>query len=144
MSVDLEEELRAEIIREHFKTPKYRRDLTGIPYAENPSCGDQVRIAVELGPNGAIRSAAFDGHGCSISMSSADILAQGLIGLSPAAARARIASFLAFLRGEGAPSALDDMGDAVVFKDLARYPVRAKCAALAWKAAMEALGRAGE
>jgi nitrogen fixation NifU-like protein len=128
-----------EIIHEHYKKPKYRRILEGLPYAENPSCGDRVRISIQVGNNGRIASAAFDGSGCSISMSSADILAEDLIGKTPEEARAQVERFLAVLRGELDVDELDAFGDAAAFKGIARLPVRVKCAALAWRAALAQL-----
>ncbi|GAB6277036.1 MAG: Fe-S cluster assembly sulfur transfer protein SufU [Rectinema sp.] len=128
-----------EIIHEHYKKPKYRRILEGLPFAENPSCGDRVRVSITLGADGRIAGAAFDGSGCSISMSSADILAEDIIGKTPEEARRLIETFLAVLRGELDVDELDAFGDAVAFKGVARLPVRVKCAALAWRAALSQL-----
>ncbi len=125
-----------EIIHEHYKKPKYRRTLEGLPYVENPSCGDRVRVSITLGRDGRITEAAFDGSGCSISMSSADILAENIIGKTADEARSAIARFLSVLRGELDVDELDAFGDAVAFKGVARLPVRVKCAALAWRAAL--------
>jgi len=128
-----------EIIHEHYKRPKYRRILDGLPYVENPSCGDRLRVSITLGSDGRIAEAAFDGSGCSISMSSADILAENIIGKTPDEARRYIETFLAVLRGELDVDKLDAFGDAVAFKGVARLPVRVKCAALAWRAALTQL-----
>lgn len=131
-----------EIIRDRYKHPRRRRLLEGLPFAENPSCGDRVRVSVTVGDDGRIADAAFDGAGCSISMSSADILAEDLIGKTPNEARALVERFLAVLRGELDVDALDEFGDAAAFKGVARLPVRVKCAALAWRAALAALPEA--
>ncbi|GAB1484600.1 iron-sulfur cluster assembly scaffold protein SufU [Treponema sp.] len=128
-----------EIIRDRYKKPRRRRVLDGLPFVENPSCGDRVRVSIKVGDDGTITDAAFDGNGCSISMSSADILATDLIGKTPEAARALIERFLAVLRGELDVDELDELGDAAAFKGIARLPVRVKCAALAWRAALDAL-----
>ena len=72
-------------------------------------------------------------------MSSADILSEDLIGKTPEEARKLIETFLEVLRGERDVDALDDFGDAVAFKGVARLPVRVKCAALAWRAALAEL-----
>ena len=133
-----------EIIRDHYKKPKRRRLLDGIPVAENPSCGDKVGVSITVGEDGRIADAAFDGTGCSISMSSADILAEDLIGKTPDEARARIERFLAVLRGESETDGLDELGDAAAFKGIARLPVRVKCAALAWRAALRTLDEASD
>jgi len=130
-----------EIIRDRYKKPRRRRILDGLPYAENPSCGDRVRVSIKVGDDGRIVDAAFDGNGCSISMSSADILAGDLVGKTPKAARALIERFLAVLRGELDVDELDELGDAAAFKGIARLPVRVKCAALAWRAALDLLDK---
>ncbi len=128
-----------EIIRDRYKRPRRRRALEGVPFAENPSCGDKVAVSVSVGPDGRIAEAAFDGSGCSISMSSADILAETLVGKTPEAARESVELFLSALRGERDVDDLDALGDAAAFKGVARLPVRVKCAALAWRAALDAL-----
>lgn len=131
--------LYEEIIHEHYKKPKFRQILDGVPFIENPSCGDRVRISIKQGADGRISSAAFDGSGCSISMSSADILAEAILGKTPEEARSFIEKFLAVLRGELEVDVLDEFGDAAAFKGVARLPVRVKCAALAWRAALQRL-----
>jgi nitrogen fixation NifU-like protein len=133
--------LYEEIIRDRSKKPKWRRPLEGIPFAENPSCGDRVRVSVTLGSDGKIADAAFDGAGCSVSMSSADMLAEMLVGRPPEEARSLVERFLAVLRGELEVDELDELGDLAAFKGVARLPVRVKCAALAWRAALDALDR---
>jgi nitrogen fixation NifU-like protein len=97
---------------------------------------------VTLGEDGKIADAAFDGAGCSIAMSSADMLAELLVGRPPAEARELVERFLAVLRGELEVEELDELGDLAAFKGVARLPVRVKCAALAWRAALDALERA--
>jgi nitrogen fixation NifU-like protein len=139
---DAFEEIYQEIIRDHYKHPRCRRSLPGAPIAENPSCGDKVSVIVKTDPAGVIVDAAFDGSGCSISMSSADILTGQLVGLTVTEARRRIDLFLSVLRGETASDALEGLGDAAAFKGVARLPVRVKCAALSWRAALDALSAA--
>lgn len=137
---DVFESIYQEIIRDHYKHPRHRCALEGLPYAENPSCGDRVRVSVILGDDGRIADSAFDGAGCSISMSSADILADYLVGKTPSEAAGQVERFLAVLRGELEVEELDAFGDAAAFKGIARLPVRVKCAALAWRAALTRLG----
>jgi len=137
------ESVYEEIIHDHYKRPKFKRSLEGQPFVENPSCGDKVRVSIKIGGDGRIADAAFDGAGCSISMSSADILAQMLIGMTPERAHEIISTFLKVLRGEKEVDALDELGDAAAFKGVARLPVRVKCAALAWRAALLQLDQQG-
>lgn len=131
--------LYEEIIRDHYKSPRHRKPLVDIPFVQNPSCGDKVRVSITLGPDGTISETAFDGSGCSISMSSADVLADLLEGKTPQEALDMVELFLAVLRGEKDVSELDTLGDAAAFRGVARLPVRLKCAALSWRAAHEQL-----
>lgn len=128
-----------EIIRDHYKNPQHKRILENIPFIQNPSCGDKVRVSITLGPDGRIAETAFDGSGCSISMSSADVLAGLLEGKTPQEGKEMVELFLAVLRGERDVSELDKLGDAMAFQGVARLPVRLKCAALSWRAALEQL-----
>ncbi|AEJ18485.1 Fe-S cluster assembly sulfur transfer protein SufU [Gracilinema caldarium] len=136
---DTFENLYEEIIRDHYKNPRYKKPLDNLPYVQNPSCGDKVRVAIIVGADGRITEAAFDGTGCSISMSSADVLAELLQGKTPQEAKAMVELFLAVLRGEKDVAELDTLGDAIAFQGVARLPVRLKCAALSWRAALEQL-----
>lgn len=141
---DTFDSLYEEIIRDHYKNPQHKRPLDSIPFVQNPSCGDKVRVSISLGPDGKIAETAFDGSGCSISMSSADVLAGLLEGKTPAEAKEMVHLFLAVLRGERDVVELDKLGDAMAFKGVARLPVRLKCAALSWRAALEQLEKLTE
>ena len=140
---DLAEAIYEETIRDRYRRPRFKRLLEGLPYAENPSCGDRVRVSITLDEAGRIADAAFDGNGCSISMSSADLMAELMMGKTAAEARSTVELFLAVMRGELDSSALDELGDAAAFKGIARLPVRVKCAALAWRAALASLKEEG-
>ncbi|HCM26223.1 MAG: SUF system NifU family Fe-S cluster assembly protein [Treponema sp. GWB1_62_6] len=140
---DFAEAVYEETIRDRYRHPRFKRVLEGLPYLENPSCGDRVRISISMDDEGRIADAAFDGNGCSISMSSADMMAEHLMGKTAAEARGVVELFLGVLRGELDRDALDELGDAAAFKGIARLPVRVKCAALAWRAALAALEEEG-
>lgn len=131
--------LYEEIIRDHYKNPRFKKPLDALPFVQNPSCGDKVRVSITVGPDGTITETAFDGSGCSISMSSADVLAELLQGKTPQEAKAMVELFLAVLRGEKDVAELEPLGDAMAFQGVARLPVRLKCAALSWRAALEQL-----
>jgi nitrogen fixation NifU-like protein len=77
------DDLYREIIIERYKTPHYRGHLD--PHDiffedDNPTCGDHIEITVQVGDDGIVKSAAFDGHGCSISQASADLLIESIHG----------------------------------------------------------------
>ena len=77
------DDLYREVIIEHYKNPDHRGHLDPHDISfedENPLCGDHIRIDLRVGEDGKITEAAFDGHGCAISQSSADLLLDSIIG----------------------------------------------------------------
>jgi len=101
---------------------------------ENPTCGDSIKLEVVVGEGGHLERVRFDGHGCAISTASASLMTESLAGLSVVDARERADTFIKALRGEIPASTLDAMGDLAAFKGLTSFPVRVKCATLAWHA----------
>jgi nitrogen fixation NifU-like protein len=106
----------------------------------SPACGDDVTVRVVLDGH-AIAAVRWDGHGCVVSTAAASALASSAPGLDPAAFRALAERYLTTL-GADAP-ADPDLGDLEVFAGIGRYPLRAGCASLAWRAALDALGAPG-
>lgn len=79
------DDLYREVIIEHYKNPAYRGHLDphDIQFADNnPLCGDHIEITMQVGADGVIKDARFDGHGCAISQASADLLIESIIGKS--------------------------------------------------------------
>lgn len=79
------DDLYRQIIIERYKTPHYRGHLD--PHDiffedDNPTCGDHIEITVQVDENGIVKAANFDGHGCSISQASADLLVEYVHGKS--------------------------------------------------------------
>ena len=79
------DDLYREIIIERYKTPHYRGHLD--PHDiffedDNPTCGDHIEITVQVNGEGFVKAANFDGHGCSISQASADLLVESVHGKS--------------------------------------------------------------
>jgi nitrogen fixation NifU-like protein len=77
------DDLYRELILDHYKNPAYKGKLESSDYSfedENPLCGDFLHIDLKTDENGIITDAKFDGHGCAISMASADMLMETLIG----------------------------------------------------------------
>ena len=134
--------LYQELILEHAK----RREGEGAiepfdaeRFLRNPTCGDEIRLRVRLDGD-AVDALGWEGQGCSISQASASVLAEQVPGLTVADARERIEAMRALLRSRG-PAEPDEelLGDAVAFAGVARFPMRVKCAMLAWVALEEAL-----
>lgn len=133
------DELFQEIIRDHYKHPTHRAILNpDAPVFENPSCGDQIRLQLVVRA-GRVERCRFDGAGCSISQSSADMMCALLEGRPVDEVRSVIEEFLQVMRGEVPPEALRKHGDLEALGGVAQLPVRVKCATLAWNAARKML-----
>jgi nitrogen fixation protein NifU and related proteins len=135
------EELYQEIILDHSKRPRNfgsLPDATATVRGDNPSCGDEVELAVKLGSEG-IEALKFTGHGCAICMASASLMTVRMRGKSLVDAQATIGAFRHMLTAPepGEPPAV--FGDLLVFGAVRRFPQRVKCAMLAWRALEQAL-----
>ncbi|MCS7301729.1 MAG: SUF system NifU family Fe-S cluster assembly protein [Fimbriimonadales bacterium] len=134
------DELYQEIILDHYRHPRGRGELEPPKITQegfNPSCGDEVVLELRV-EDGRISDIRFHGRGCSISQASASMLTESVKGKTLAEAHALIQQVLALVKGEseGDPDAL---GDIVALAGVRKFPVRVKCATLAWHALEEAL-----
>ena len=135
--------LYQEVILDHSKKPRNYRVLEGADhYAEgyNPLCGDRVTIYVKL-ENDRISDVSFQGSGCAISTSSASLLTEVLRGKTLDQADALFQKFHALVTGEANGNLAEDasLGKLAVFSGVAEFPVRVKCATLAWHTLRSAL-----
>jgi len=132
------DELYKEIILDHYRFPRNKADLSHINdehLHENPSCGDSLKLELIMGEDGRIETLRFDGHGCAISTASASLMSERLIGKTAEQGRRLIDVFLSVLRGEESSDSLKEWGDLMALGGVARFPLRVKCATLAWHAA---------
>jgi nitrogen fixation NifU-like protein len=77
------DDLYRELIIDRYKTPQYRGHLDPHDIVfedDNPLCGDHIRVELQVGQDGRVSAAAFDGHGCAISQASADLLMESIHG----------------------------------------------------------------
>ena len=135
--------LYQEVILDHSKKPRNYRVLEGADHhAEgyNPLCGDRVTIYVKL-ENDRISDVSFQGSGCAISTSSASLLTETLKGKTLDEADALFEKFHALVTGEANGNLAEDtsLGKLAVFSGVAEFPVRVKCATLAWHTLRSAL-----
>ena len=131
------DDLYQEIVLDHYRSPRTKARLDDVPESmvhENPSCGDSIKLEVTVDDSGKLTGVRFDGRGCAISTASASLMTEKVKGLTVEEARALAKSFIRSLRGDEPVEALDGMGDLVAFKGVAQFPVRVKCATLAWHA----------
>lgn len=139
MADDLED-LYREVILDHYKTPRNRGELSGDGVVrmqlQNPTCGDEIELSLRL-EDGRIADVRFAGQGCSISMASASMLTEALKGKTRDEALELDREVQAMLRGEREADAA--LGDLQSLGGVAQFPVRVKCATLAWHALEHAL-----
>jgi nitrogen fixation NifU-like protein len=139
------EELYQEIILDHYRRPRNRGKVDPADFKaqdSNPLCGDEIEVTAKV-KDGKIAELKFDGHGCSISTASASIMTQKLIGKTPAEAAAFIESFQKMMRGD-VPFGGKEMGDLKALEGVLKFPVRVKCATLAWHTAAKGLKSVAE
>ena len=139
--------LYQELILDHNRRPRNRRrletpDRTAEGY--NPLCGDRVTVFLKL-DNGVVKEVTFEGSGCAISTASASLMTESLKGKTLEEARALFRKFHGLVTGgpndtEAGPG----LGKLEVFSGVRRFPIRVKCATLAWHAVNAALENRGE
>jgi nitrogen fixation NifU-like protein len=138
------DELYKEVILDHYKNPRNKHgldDATVSRRKNNPLCGDEIEIHALLG-DGEVKEVTFEGQGCSISQASASMLTESMRGKPLDEASSLVSDFRGMMEGRVEPDE-DAFGDLVALKGVAKYPVRIKCAVLAWDVLQEALADAG-
>ena len=137
------QDLYQEVILDHNRAPRNFRPLEGAnrsALGHNPLCGDQLTVYLKVDEEGVIREIAFQGKGCAISKASASLMTQALEGRTVAEAEALFGRFHDMLTGP--PDVKADpkgLGKLAVFSGVREFPVRVKCATLAWHTLHQAL-----
>jgi nitrogen fixation protein NifU and related proteins len=144
------EDLYREIILDHYRSPRNRGELPVPPARKvegfNPLCGDEVVLYVDVDPEqGTVRDLKIAGQGCSISQASTSMMSAAVKGRTIAEARRLIRAFKALMsihesklegEGDGTDLASDlegvRLGDLEALQGVVKFPVRIKCATLAW------------
>ncbi len=132
-------ELYQEVILEHSKHPRNYRALDSANHkAEgfNPLCGDHFTVYVDV-KDGSIHDISFQGAGCAISKASASMMTQSLKGKSASEAEELFTKFHDLVTGHGGSE--NAVGKLAVFAGVSEFPIRVKCATLAWHALRAAL-----
>ncbi|MEA1938144.1 MAG: SUF system NifU family Fe-S cluster assembly protein [Pseudomonadota bacterium] len=127
-------ELYQEVILDHNKNPRNFRkmdDPDGFAHGVNPLCGDQIDVYLKI-KDGVVEDVSFDGTGCAICTSSASMMTLALKGMSEADAMALFNSFHHALTEDEARPEDVPLGKLEVLTGVKDFPVRVKCATLAW------------
>jgi nitrogen fixation protein NifU and related proteins len=145
------QDLYAEVILDHNRQPRNFGSLPGANHhavGHNPLCGDRVAVYLRV-EEGRLEEIRFEGVGCAISTASASMMTEALRGRSLAEARQLFERFHALLTapaagaegGRTAAGADDapELGKLAAFAGVREFPMRVKCATLAWHALQSAL-----
>ena len=145
------EDLYREIILDHYRTPRNRGELASPPavtaLGHNPLCGDEIQVFLDVRDD-VIQDVKVGGQGCSISQSSASMMSQAVKGKSLTEVRALVRRFRGMMSIEDAEeaAAADEadnvevkLGDLEALQGVVKFPVRIKCATLAWNTLVQAL-----
>ncbi len=130
-------DLYQEVILDHNRQPRNFGELVGADHkarGHNPLCGDQLNVYVTLAGGGVIEDVRFDGSGCAISKASASLMTEAVKGKTLADAETLFKSFHELLTGDPSvhAAASTELGKLAVFEGVREFPVRVKCATLAW------------
>jgi nitrogen fixation protein NifU and related proteins len=129
-----------EIIVDHYKHPQHRGlldDFDAEIHHVNPTCGDEVTLRVRVA-DGTVKDVGWVGEGCSISQASTSVMSELVVGRPVNEALAMQEKFLRLMQSQGqaelSEAEADELGDAVAFEGVSKYPARVKCALLGWMA----------
>ena len=132
-------ELYQETILDHGRSPRNFGRLDGATHTAegfNPMCGDRFVVTLRI-EDGVVTDARFEGQGCAISTASASLMTEALIGRPAADFEALFQSVHHLLTSEDETTG--DLGKLVVFSGVRNFPLRVKCASLAWHTGRAAL-----
>lgn len=149
------EDLYREIILDHYKNPRNRGELVSPPALRtegfNPLCGDEITVYVNVS-DGVVSDIKIAGHGCSISQSSASLMSAAVKGKSLDDVHKVIDTFKQLMTVhetsldsdvEPEPVNLRALGELAALQGVVKFPVRIKCATLAWNTLSQTLSDAG-
>jgi nitrogen fixation NifU-like protein len=144
------EDLYREIILDHYRSPRNRGELATPPAHKvegfNPLCGDEVTVYLEV-DDGVLKDIKMTGHGCSISQSSSSLMSNAVKGKSLDDVRATIETFKELMMAhetqlndeERDDANLRTLGELAALAGVVKFPVRIKCATLAWNTLQQGL-----
>jgi nitrogen fixation NifU-like protein len=129
-------ELYQELILDHNRAPHNRGRLDrATHHAEgfNPLCGDRIFVSLNVDENNIVRDVRFDGKGCAISTASGSMMTDAVKGRPLNEVQAIFREFQRLLTEDsGRDDAGESLGKLAAFAGVRKYPVRVKCATLAW------------
>ena len=136
-------DLYQEVILDHNKSPRNYGSVEDPDHSaegNNPLCGDQLRLTLRMDGD-RVEQIRFEGSGCAISTASASLMTEVVGGKTRAEVEELYESFHELLTGDPSvvAEACPELGKLAVFSGVREYPVRVKCATLAWHTLQAAL-----
>ncbi len=132
-------DLYQEVILDHGKNPRNFRaleDANRHAHGDNPLCGDKITVFLKVDADGLVEDVTFQGRGCAISTASASMMTQLVRGKTEAEAKRLFEAFHAMCTEDDAAPADDEFEDEMdrlmVLSGVRQFPMRVKCATLAW------------
>ena len=140
-------ELYQDVILDHSKHPRHfgkLSDATNTAQGHNPLCGDRVTMYLKVDAADRIADIMFEGKGCAISQASASLMTDMIVGRTVAEAEKLMGGFLNLVKGEPVHDLSDDDRERLdVMAGVSAFPMRVKCATLAWHTMKSALEGGG-
>ena len=136
------QDLYQQVILDHYRRPRNKGPLDGATHTltlNNPLCGDVIDLMLRL-EGDRIAEVYFEGRGCSISQASASMMGAVLKDLTIEEALRVMDTFTRMLHGDSDAAADTDLGDLRALAGVAKFPIRVKCALLAWNCLDELVG----
>lgn len=133
--------LYQEVILDHNRKPRNFREITDADRrieGRNPLCGDHVTVWVKLDGD-RVADISFKGTGCAVSKSSASLMTSTIKGKSIEEAHDLFDRFHDMVTGKLPDGEREKMGSLAALGGVSKFPVRVKCASLAWHAMKSAL-----
>ena len=146
--IDMSEltELYQEVILDHNRKPRNcgeMEDFSGQADGYNPLCGDRIKVFLRL-EGDQIIDIKFQGTGCAISQASASLMTEAVKGKSLDDSNRLFEAFRGLVTGNAPDTPSKALGKLLVFGGVSEYPVRVKCATLAWHTLQAALEGQGQ
>lgn len=136
-------ELYQDLILDHSQSPRHFGKLEPADYVQegfNPLCGDKVTVYLRE-KEGKIEAVQFEGCGCAISMASASLMTEALLGKTKTEITALFKDFRDLVTQGVQPTSSHTLGKLMALSGVSEYPMRVKCATLAWHSALAALNQ---
>ena len=143
---------RDEVILDHRRNPRNPDALEDADITAdgvNPFCGDEIHLQIKLDDRGRVSRVGFQGAGCSINQATGSMVSEAMECMTLDEVGAILEAFREMLRGDGEPTRnqLSELGDLAALVGVRAFPVRIKCALLAWATLEDAIvdyrGRGG-